>query len=207
MDTGLGQRALNASLACLPPLQLPKCHWLDDINTAGGKQCSNWPGLSYMPTPGIGGEINSIIIILGERKWKGWFPRVTGGYQNQKKENGHQVTKPTDVLDGGIHFSSNSKSVSNVCVCVCVFFFKRDRKDLSLMQAWSLLLTLPSASIPWLWGSTSTSWGYPLPHAPSQTFAELKFLRKCFFSNGQMEQTFMFQSNIISKVMILYEDS
>ena len=65
------------------------------------------------------------------------------------------------------------------------FFFKQDRKDSSLMQAWALLLTLPSASIPWLWGSTSTSWGCHLPSAPSQTFAELKFLRRCLFSTGK----------------------
>ena len=39
-----------------------------------------------MPTPGTGGEVNSITIIMGERKGKGWFPRVTGGYQNQEKE-------------------------------------------------------------------------------------------------------------------------
>lgn len=50
------------------------------------------------------------------------------------------------------------------------------------MWASALLLTLPSASILWRWGSTSTSWGCPLHNAPSQTSAGLKFLSKCFFS-------------------------
>ena len=48
--------------------------------------------------------------------------RIYNGQMKERAKAGEGAlgTKPTDVLDGGIHFSSNSKSVSNVCCC---FFF------------------------------------------------------------------------------------
>ena len=66
-----------------------------------------------MPTPGIRGEVNSITVTMAKRKGKGRFSRVTA-YQYQEKENGCWVTKLIHVLDSGIHFSSSSKSISNV---------------------------------------------------------------------------------------------
>ena len=102
------------SVLCQPAsLRDPKCHWLDDITTAGGKQCSNLAGLGHMPTPGIRGEVNSITVTMAERKGKGQFSRVTL-YQYQEKENGCWVTKSIHIFDSGIDFSSNSKSSSNV---------------------------------------------------------------------------------------------
>ena len=105
----------SPSLPCLPASPTaPKVSLVGWYQHSWRKVVLRLAWFSHLPTPGIRGEVNSIINILGERKGKGWLPRVTGGYQNQEKENGHQVIKSIDVLDGGIHFSSNSKSISNV---------------------------------------------------------------------------------------------
>ena len=66
-----------------------------------------------MPTPGIRGEVNSITVTMAERKGKGQFSRVTV-FHYQEKEDGCWVTKSIHVLNSGIDFSSNSKSISNV---------------------------------------------------------------------------------------------
>ena len=77
-----------------------------------------------MPTPGIRGEVNSITVTMAERKGKGQFSQVTA-YQYQKKENGCQATKPIDVLDLGIDFSSNTNQF-----LMCFFFLSEIGKIL-----------------------------------------------------------------------------
>ena len=100
------------SLASLPPLQLPKCRWLDGITKAGGKQCSDWPGWGTWPI--LESEVKSLY--LNHNGWEKRKEVISQGDRripDIREWNGHWVIKLIDVLDGGIHFSSNSKSISN----------------------------------------------------------------------------------------------